>query len=420
MKKKNLIIIIILFGIIITGSIFMVKAGKISFKKLKLIEVKNINTDSIVEANNQFAFDYYLKIKDKESDNIFFSPFSISSAIAMTYEGAKGQTSQEIQNVFHFPKDITTIRKQYAQIFNNLNKKNKKYQLNIANALWAQKDYKFSKEYFDLIERYYSGNVTNLDFITKPEKSRTTINNWVEDKTNNKIKNLIPSGSINDSTRLILTNAIYFKGNWLDQFDKDLTTDENFYIEKNNTIITKMMQRTDGKFNYYENNDIQILEIPYSEKELSMIIILPKNKDLKSLEKSISTENLQEWKSNLVEQKVDIFIPRFKFETKYLIADDLKQMGMPISFTDNADFSGMTGKKDLKISEVIHQAFVEVNEEGTEAAAATAVVIMEFTSIEQPAHKLPIFRADHPFIFLIQENSTENILFMGRVVNPNL
>ena len=375
----------------------------------------------IVTANNQFAFDLYSEFKDTpehKEGNIFFSPYSISVALAMTYEGARGQTAEEMQSVLHIPKDDNLRRANFAKIFNDINKEDKKYKLSTANALWAQKDYNFLEGYTSTIEQYYGGRVTNLDFVSESEKSRQTINGWIEDQTNDKIKDLIPPGVLNDLTRLVLTNAIYFKGTWVKQFDKKDTIDEDFKTGSGQTVKVPMMRLTgdDAEFNYAETDDIQILEMPYDGEELSMLIILPKENNLGDIEGAITPEKLLEWKNMLSEQIVDIFIPKFKFETKYFMVDTLAKMGMPSAFNaPPADFSGMDGTKDLKIQNVIHQAFVEVNEEGTEAAAATAVVV----GIESDGPIIPIFRADHPFMFIIQDKETENILFIGRVSDPS-
>jgi len=422
MNWKILTGVLTLLIIIIIGGIFVFREGIVSLpeSKPKLSDIKNV-----VDANNQFALDYYSKLKSKDSGNIFFSPFSISSAFVMTYEGAKSETAEEMRSVFYFPEDSNLRRTEYASIFDELNKGDKKYKLSSANALWAQQDYQFSKDYFDNVEKYYSGKATNLDFKKDPEGSRITINSWVENQTNEKIKDLIPSGLINTMTKLVLTNAIYFKGEWVKQFNKNDTKEENFRTSNGGAVKAQMMQRTDDEaiFNYAENSDLQILEMPYSGNELSILLLLPKNDNLTKLESILSTKNISDWKKNLEEQRVKIYIPKFKFETKYFMADDLKEMGMPLAFSDSADFFGMTasGKKDLKIDEAIHQAFVEVNEEGTEAAAATAVIMAPLGAAgPQKEPKIPIFRADHPFIFLIQQKSTGDILFMGRVVNPNL
>jgi len=363
--------------------------------------------NSAVNANNQFAFKLYSTYKSKDG-NIFFSPYSISSALAMTYEGAKGKTADEMQSIFNFSKDDSLRRGSFLEIKNIINQKDKKYKLSTANALWAQSGYEFLNDYFKLINQYYGGKVTNLDFINKTEESRMTINHWVEGQTNDKIKNLIPY------TRLVLTNAIYFKGKWAKEFDKNLTTEKDFRVSLNNTVKAQMMSENDD-FNYTETESLQVLELPYQDNELSMIILLPKKDDLSVVEGALTLEKLSGYKNALEIQKVDVSIPRFKFETKYFMKEDLIKMGMLTAFSGDADFSGMTGKHDLFIGQVIHQAFVDVNEEGTEAAAATAVIMEAGSAMPQQPK---VFNADHPFLFLIQEKKTGNILFMGRVSNP--
>jgi len=370
----------------------------------------------VVNSNNQFAFDLYLRLKDDPEhveSNIFFSPYSISVALAMTYEGAKGETAEEIQSVFHFPEDENIRQPSFAKIYNQINKVDKKYELHTANALWAQKDYKFLEEYINTIEKYYVGKVTNVDFIKATEDARITINKWVEEQTNNKIKDLIPAGVLNALTRLVLTNAIYFKGLWIKQFDKKETTEEDFKVSPEKTVKVDMMSIAGEEFNYHENEELQILELLYEGEDLSMLIILPKENDLKSLEDSFSLKKISELRNSLHEQQVNVYIPKFKFETKYFMVKTLKEMGMPTAFSMDADFSGMDGTKDLFIANVIHQAFIDVNEEGTEAAAATGVVM------ELKAAMPTVFRADHPFLFMIQERESGNILFLGRVIDPS-
>ncbi|MFA5411475.1 MAG: serpin family protein [Candidatus Omnitrophota bacterium] len=383
------------------------------------ITVSALSANEVTDANNRFAFELYAKYKT-EQGNIFFSPFSISSALAMTYEGAKGKTAEEMQAVFHFPKDNFLRRESFLEIYKRLNKPDKKYELGTANALWAQKNYLFLNDYFALVEKYYGGKVTNLDFVNQAEPSRLTINSWVENRTSNKIKNLIPPGMINEMTRLILTNAIYFKGRWVKQFKPEDTKERGFKISPDNLVKARMMELIDEeiKFNYSETEKLQVLELPYAGDELSMLVLLPKEGEMHSLEVALNEKSLDLWRSSLKKEKVEVYLPKFKFESKYFMADTLKEMGMPDAFSENADFSGMTGKKDLFIGEVIHQGFVEVNEEGTEAAAATAVIMLMKGPPQPSAAK--IFNADHPFIFIIQEKASGNILFLGRVNDPTV
>ncbi len=395
----------------------MAIAWTISVKQPTKVSNEGEIPTGVVEANNQFAIDLYSRYKVGK-DNIFFSPYSISLSLAMTYEGARGKTAREIQSVFHFPEDDILRRSGYAKLYDEINRQNKEYSLHTVNALWAQKDYKFLDDYFRLIEKYYRGKITNLNFKKNPEDCRKTINNWVKDQTNNKIEDLIPVGRIITMTKLVLTNAIYFKGKWINPFNKDKTREQNFRINTDNIVKVPMMQRTDEEaiFNYAENDLLQILELPYTGKKLSMLILLPKNDEIANLENSVNLINLSKWKKDLVKRRVKVFIPKFKFETKYFMMETLKNLGMSMAFTPEADLSGMDGTKNLYITDVIHQAVIEVNEGGTEAAAATAVITLD--SAMPQKSKILTFLANHPFIFIIQEKTTENILFMGRVMNP--
>ncbi len=369
----------------------------------------------VVNANNKFAFELYSELDKAENGNMFYSPYSISAALAMTYEGAKGQTADEMKSVFHFPES-SILRPNFAAIYNEINKKDKPYKLNTGNALWVQQDYPFLEDYISRVEKYYGGKAANLDFIRETEKSRQTINTFIEEQTNDKIKDLILQGVLTPDIRLILTNAIYFKGTWTWEFDKSDTREQDFKITPTNIVKTPMMfmDNDKAKFNYADLGDLQILELPYKGEDVSMLILLP-TENLEAIEPSLTVEKLEEWKGQMREDKLDaIYLPKFEFNTKYFMNDALSAMGMPTAFSDSADFSGMTGKKDLLISFVIHQAYVKVDEEGTEAAAATAVGLQSTSSV----YPRKIFRADHPFIFIIQEKETGNILFMGRVTDP--
>ncbi|MBN2458543.1 serpin family protein [Candidatus Woesearchaeota archaeon] len=386
----------------------------------------------VVNANNQFAFELYSELDKSEDSNIFYSPYSISAALAMTYEGAKGQTADEMKSVFHFPES-NVLRPNFAAIYNGINdginEGGKAYELRTGNALWAQYDYQFLEDYTSRVEQYYGGKVSNLDFRQETEKSRQTINSFIEEQTNDKIKDLIPAGVLSPMTRLVLTNAIYFKGTWEWEFDKSDTRDQDFKITPANIVKTPMMYMDPDKanFNYADLEKLQILELPYKGEDISMLILLPKQGEdydyetgerivfeytLKDIE--FSADKLDEYKSQMQETKLDsISLPKFEFDTKYFMKDALSAMGMPTAFGFGADFSGMDGTHELYISSVIHQAYVKVDEKGTEAAAATAVVM-----IEKSAMPSNVFRADHPFIFIIQEKKTGNILFMGRVSDP--
>jgi len=372
--------------------------------------------NSVIDANNQFAFELYSQYKTK-SGNIFFSPYSISSAIAMAYEGARGQTADEIRSVFHFPKDETLLRESFLEINNFINRKDKEYTLRSANALWAQENYPFLPGYFSLVEKYYSGKVQNLNFKEENEKSRQIINTWIEEQTNDRIKNLI--SSLDQATCLILTNAVYFKGYWFKQFKKKDTRDEDFEINPGNKVKVPMMylNSKEAEFNYAETDNLQILELPYMGEDLSMLILLPKKNNLTIVENSLSIKKISEWQGLLRKEKINLSLPKFKFEKEYSLKDALVEMGMTSAFTHSkADFSGMTGRKDLYIDKILHKAFVEVNEEGTEAAAATAVLMVQGLASGQ--NTIKVFKADHPFIFIIQETKSGNILFAGRVNDP--
>lgn len=374
----------------------------------------NQGIKEVAAANNKFAFDLYSKLDESEGGNLFYSPYSISAALAMTYEGAKGQTADEMKSVFHFPES-NILRPNFAAIYNDINKGAKDYELRTGNALWAQKDFSLLADYTSRAEKYYGGKIANLDFIKDVEKSRQTINNFIAEQTNNKIKDLIPSGVLNEMTRLVLTNAIYFKGVWQWEFDTADTRDADFEVTPTNIVKTPMMNMYPKKtsFNYADTGDLQILELPYKGDKISMLVLLP-IENLDSIESTLTADKLNEYKSKMKETKLNsISLPKFEFDTKYFMEDTLSALGMPTAFSKNADFSGMNGKRNLFINSVIHQAYVKVDEKGTEAAAATAVIIA-ITSVRTRTD----FRADHPFIFLIQDKETGNILFFGRVVDP--
>lgn len=374
----------------------------------------NNDEKSIVEANNQFAIELYKKLKG-ENGNVFFSPFSVFDALSMTYAGARGETEKQMANVLH----ITLPQNSFHRAFSNVMKKIKAdgqsvESFNIANALWCQKNFHFLQDFLSLVKKYYDGDAFNVDF-SKPETIKE-INDWVSDQTHGKINKII--GKIDSLTRLIITNAIYFKGKWVSGFNASSTKVAPFYVKPNDEVKAEMMYQ-EAEFNYMENDTLQAIEMPYKGGNLSMIVLLPKNNGygINELESSLTTSNLKVWISKMKEQEVKVYFPKFKLRTNYELENVLKSMGMSDAFS-NADFSGMDGAPDLQISKVIHKAYVDVNEEGTEAAAVTAVIVVLTCSPNYHPPKIPIFRADHPFIFFIIDKTTNSILFMGKVVNP--
>ena len=372
----------------------------------------NESVSALTVSMNAFAMDIYQHMSQGNMENIFFSPYSIFVALAMTYEGARNDTAGEMQSVLNFLQNNETTLCSFGRIYNLLNQ-DKEYILNTANALWIQENYPFFKGYLEFLENYYMAQATNVSF-GKPDEAVRMINEWVEKNTHGKIMDFLQSDNINPLTVMILTNAIYFKGAWETPFDTKKTQDKNFMISPGATITVPMMHSSSEiRCNYIETDTAQILELPYEGDSLSMVILLPKDNDLLNLEQEITLENFSKWKTSFSQREVKITLPKFTLETKYLLKDYLMDMGMTIPFTDAADFSGMTGYHDLFIDKIIHQAYIEVNEEGSEAAAATSVHIA-LTSIPDYVS----FEADHPFIFLIQHQETGTILFMGKVQHP--
>ena len=417
MNKKFLIIVTVIFMFAVvtaTAVLFLFPYSPNQPPQADDTGSTSQGVQEVVNANNQFAFELYSELNKAEDSNIFYSPYSISAALAITYEGAKGQTADEMKSVFHFP-ETSTLRPNFAAIYNNINQRSKTYELRTGNALWVQQDYPFLEDYTSRVENYYGGKAANVDFVEETEKSRQTINAFIEEQTNNKIKDLIPLGMLNSLTRLVITNAIYFKGTWEWEFDKSDTHEQDFKITPTNVVKTPMMYMKPEKtgFNYADIGELQILELPYKGEDISMLILLP-TENLDTIEPSLTAEKLVEYKNQMQETDLDtIYLPKFEFDAKYFMKDTLSNLGMPTAFIGGkADFSGMIVNKDLFITHVIHQAYVKVDEKGTEAAAATAVIMGE-TSMPRN-----IFRADRPFIFIIQEKETGNILFMGRVVDP--
>jgi len=383
-----------------------------------MVMVANDQT-TVVDGNNEFAVDLYGKLRS-QNGNLFFSPESVSTALAMTYAGARGDTAAEMAKTLHFTLPPDRLHPAMGALLAGLNATHDGYQLRLANALWAQQGYKFRDDFLQVTKSDYGAGLNQVDFSGATEAARLTINQWVEQKTEDKIKDLLKPGAVNPATRLVLTNAIYFKADWQTQFRKEATTVEDFHLAPAQTVKAPLMHRTGG-YNYFSEGTFQILEIPYKSRDLSMIVFLPNDVNgLLAFEQSLTASNMQKWLSQLKPvSRVILTLPKYKVTQQFELAGVLGAMGMPTAFKlGAADFSGMTGDRELFISAVIHKAFVDVDEAGTEAAAATAVVMVG-SAMRAPDPTPPTeFRADHPFLFLIRDNRSGSILFMGRVADP--
>jgi len=396
-----------------------------SVKRAAAPEAPREDLETLVAGNNAFMVDLYQGIKD-QSGNLFTSPYSISSALAMTYAGAREETEQQLAEGMHY----TLSQDQLHAAFNALDQilisrsdgelpedGGDPFQLNVANAIWGQRDFHFEEDFLDTLARHYGAGLRLLDFIQQPEPSRQVINDWVSQETEEKIQDLIPQGAIDPDTRLVLSNAIYFNAGWLEPFEKDLTEEGTFTTLFGEEVSVPMMaQRDSVTYPYLDGEGFQAVELPYVGGDVAMLVILPDQGEFEVFEEQFSIDTVEGITADLSPRSIALRMPRFEFESEFSLAGTLADMGMPQPFSTAADFSGMTGGKDLFISDVFHKAFVSVDEEGTEAAAATAV-IMKLTSL--PATSPLEVTVDRPFLFLIRDRGTGAVLFLGRVVNPS-
>lgn len=375
--------------------------------------------ETLVSNQTAFAFDLYKQL-GSQGGNLFLSPYSISSALAMTYAGANGETKTEMEKVLRFTSG-KTLPIAFAELNQHLmagGDSKEGTTLQTANSLWLQTGESYLPEFQTVIVNSYKGFLEQVDYMQDPEMARKKINDWVEEKTNGRITDLLQSNDIQTSTRLVLVNAIYMKGNWMLPFKEENTKSGSFYVNNGNKIDSQMMEQT-AFFNHVKEEGISVLEMPYrrgeeQEAELAMIIILPDNiEGLGDLEKNLNEEKFHEWIDKMDNKRVHVTIPKFKMTQSFRLRDPLQQMGMKLAFSDAADFSRITGKKDLSLSQVIHKTFIKVDENGTEAAAATASIIAMTSApvVEEPVE----FKADHPFFFAIIDRNTKALLFMGRV-----
>jgi serpin B len=381
-------------------------------------EAPPMNLGPLVEGSNRFALELYARLQS-EKGNQFFSPSSISTALGMTYAGASGGTAAEMAKTLHFELPPDQLHEAMHALLASWKPSNKKqgFRLHVANRLWGQEGDAFHPAFLDLTRTKYGAELARLDFQRKTEAARQTINQWVEAQTEDRIQDLIPSAGVLADARLVLTNAIYFKGAWSRAFDKKMTRDGDFHLSATEKVKAPLMYQQ-ARFRHAATDGLQVLELPYGDDSLSMLVLLPQRVDgLTELEGKLNLDRLKKWTAALQSEQVIVYLPQFKSTSQFELSSTLRSMGMVSAFDRaTADFTGMTGQRDLYISAVIHKAFVDVNEEGTEAAAATGVIMPPRAAVEP--RKPPVFRADHPFVFLIRDNRNGSILFLGRVVDP--
>jgi len=377
------------------------------------------STNALVQGLNTFAFDLYSELKKgNEGENLFFSPLSISTALAIVYPGAVGETKSEMVTTLHFSMEDAELLDTFNALDASLNKENDNYIFKGINALWPDETLEFKSTYLDAIMQNFGAVLYPLDFINNPEQSRLTINEWVEEQTNDKIVELLKEGDIKDTTRLVLTNAVYFNGKWQYEFDEEDTKIEPFYLLNNSSINIQMMNQT-THINYAESNNCKMVELPYKDSNASMLIVLPNEGFWDDF---INDFNFTVY-SSLVEQmyveKVELKLPKFKVETpQYSLKTSLKELGMAEAFEDTADFSKITNDS-IKIGDVLHKAYISVDEKETEAAAATAVVTVSTVALPIE-EEIKIFHVDQPFIIFLQDKTSDQILFMGEILNPSI
>ena len=385
--------------------------------------------DELVRGNNAFAFDLYRVLSDGEG-NLFYSPFSISQALAMTSAGARGETQRQMADTLHHRLPQSSLHPAFNVLDrtlasrgqapggtrNNDGEAGQYFRLNIANAVWGQHGYQFLPDFLDALAENYGAGMMVSDFAGAPDEARVRINDWVTEETEGKVKDLLPPGSVDRSTRLVLTNAIYFNASWHWPFSPRDTKVRPFHLAGGGTVDVPMMTETYRDYGYARGDGYQVVDVPYSWGEMSMTILLPdEGTTLEEFEGSLDSELFDRIIDGIVTDWVTLTMPLFEFESDFSLGDTLAGMGMPDAFGDVADFSSMTGSKDLWISEVVHKAFVSVDEEGTEAAAATVVAMVESGPGKEPI----AVTVDRPFIFLIRDIGTGTVLFLGRVSNPN-
>jgi serpin B len=420
---RSTLILVALLGLVACSSGGQPTPGKdvrSDVQRVTSPEVPPSDLDQLVHGNNTFALDLYHQLGTQQEGNLFYSPYSISLALAMVYAGARGETADQMANTLYFMLPEESLHPAFNYLDLELasrgegaeGRDDQGFRLHIANAIWGQEGYEFLDPFLDTLARNYGAGLQVMDFADAPDPSRVVINDWVSEQTEGRIEDLLPPGSVTPLTRLILTNAIYFNAAWANTFNEGATADAPFYLADGSQVNVPMMRQTDS-FGYAAGEGYQIVELPYDGGQLSMVILLPDTGTLDAFTGQLDAEFMDE-NLRVAYRQVNLAMPRFEFESEFILADTLARMGMEEAFTEQADFSGMTGNQELYITDILHKAFVAVDEEGTEAAAATAVIVGETAMPDQPIS----VTVDHPFLFVIRDIETGTILFVGRVMNP--
>lgn len=426
MKKTMLTILAVTLSLVLVACSSPVSAEVLKSNKARDLSPSPSSSDlaALVQGNSAFALALYQALKVQNDGNMFYSPYSLSLALAMAYAGARSDTASEMANTLHFNLSPDALHAAFNYLALELDKRGQSpsstisgsdegFHLNVVNDAWGQKNFQFLASYLDTLAVNYGAGLRILDFIKDAEGARQTINQYISDQTQGKIKDLIPPGAINDLTRLVLTNAIYFKAAWQSPFAKEATGSGSFNLLSGSQVSVSMMHQMHF-FNYVQGTGYQAIELPYDDGQLSMVVLLPDAGQFNAFQDALNSEMVDGIIASMTEQDVILSLPRFQFDSSFGLKQVLSSMGMPLAFSDKADFSGMDGAHDLLISDVLHKAFVSVDEAGTEAAAASAVIV-GLTAMPSSTITLSI---DRPFIFLIRDIPTGTILFVGRVINP--
>ena len=422
-KQTGYFLLVLILVHLLVGCAGPAKADVLRSDKPRLApDAADVNMADLVVGNSAFAFDLYQALRHGGDENLFYSPYSISLALSMTYAGARGETEQQMADTLRFALPQEQLHRAFNGLDLALARRGEggedddegRFQLNIANSIWGQRGYEFLETFLDLLAEHYGAGLRTLDFEQAPEEARVTINEWVSNQTEERIKDLIPPGLIRPLTRLVLANAIYFNAAWSNPFEEGLTQDGAFTLLDGGQVTVPMMRQTE-RMRYAEGERVRAVELTYKGSEMAMVVLLPEAGHFEQFERSLDTEQVAAIVAALEPSHVALSMPKFEFESEFALGKVLQEMGMEDAFSGTvADFSGMDGTRRLSIGAVVHKAFVAVDEAGTEAAAATAVIMVESAAPAAPVE----VTVDRPFVFLIRDLETGAILFVGRVVDP--